>query len=353
MTSLDAVAKVLPVLLLFALGALLRQGGFLRPTTIDDLRRLVLDITLPAALFLAFLRLSLAPEHAIVVATIAVACIVVFGAGLLAVRFAGLRPSVAPGLLAGFEGGMIGYAIYGAVFGQDAIANYAIVDLGQYPFVFFVLPAWLARRGRGVAPGLGETLGGFVRMPVVLAIAAGVVASVVGLDEALEGTTLGDAALATLALVGGLTTPLIAIVIGYSTRLRRGALAAPIATVAVRLIVWVSFAVAFNVLVVDGILGLDRELQAALFTMATLPPPFVVPLFLRAAAARASAGEPFAATVPGPSADHRAAGPSADPRVADPSATAEAEHEYVVNTLSVATMATLVAYVGVVAAFAG
>ena len=330
MASLDALAKVLPVLLLIGLGAAFRRTDFLRPGTVDDLRRLVLDLTLPAALFLTFLRVTLEAQYALLVVSVLAACVVVFAGGLLAVRFAGVRPAVAPGLLAGFEGGMIGYAIYAAVFGQEELYRFAILDLGQMPFVFFVLATWLTRRASGRAATFRDAGLAFVRTPVVLAIVAGIAGSALGLAPAIEASPIGEAALRTLGLVAAMTTPVIAIVIGYSTRLRRGSLGAPLATVAARLTLWVTAALVFNAVVVDGLLGLDRLFQAAVLTLAILPPPFVVPLYLRAAAPRAAPGE--AATAAG--------------------AVAAAEHEYAVNTLSLATVATLVAFVAVSVAFA-
>ncbi len=348
MASLDALAKVLPVLLLIGLGAAFRRTDFVRAATVDDLRRLVLGVTLPAALFLTFLRVTLEAEYALVVVGVFAACVTAFGAGLLAVRLAGVRPGVVPGLLAGFEGGMIGYAVYGAVFGLDELYHFAIVDLGQMPFVFFILATWLTRRASGSAAGLGEAAVAFVRTPVVLAILAGIAGSALGLAPILEGSPAGDAVLRTLALLGALTTPLIAIVIGYSTRLRRGSLGAPLATVAVRLTAWVAFALVFNAVVIDGLLGLDRLFQAAIMTMAVLPPPFIVPLYLRAARRKAEADgraagmagrEAGAGDVPG------GAGAAAD--------RAAAEHEFAVNTLSLATVATLAAFVVVGVAFAG
>lgn len=336
MASIDALAKVLPVLVLIGLGAAFRRTDFVRPGTVDDLRRLVLGVTLPAALFLTFLRLTLEAQYALVVVGVFAACLIAFGAGLLAVRYAGVRPGVVPGLLAGFEVGMIGYAVYGAVFGQEELYHLAIVDLGQMPFVFFVLATWLTRRASGHAAGLRQAGAAFVRTPVVLAIGAGIAGSVLGLAPTLETTPLGEAALRTLGLLGALTTPLIAIVIGYATRLRRGALGAPLATVAVRMTAWLAFALVFNTIVIDGVLGLDRLFQAAIMTMAILPPPFVVPLYLRAARRRAEAG-----VAPGD------AGQSERKRVA------AVEHEFAVNTLSLATVATLVAFVAVSVAYAG
>ena len=108
MASVDALATALPFLLLIALGAAFRRIDLLRSGTIDDLRRLVLDVTLPAGLFLTFLRVSIEGPHAVIVLSVFGACLAVFAIALVVGRTTHLRPAVAPGLVVGFEGGMIG-----------------------------------------------------------------------------------------------------------------------------------------------------------------------------------------------------------------------------------------------------
>jgi hypothetical protein len=67
--------------------------------------------------------------------------------------------------------------------------------------------------------------------------------------------------------------------------------------------------------VIEGLLGLDRLFSAAVFTMAVLPPPFVIPLYQARDAA------------------------------------SDEDRDYVTNTLSLATVATLAAYCIVAVAF--
>jgi hypothetical protein len=212
---------------------------------------------------------------------------------------------------------MLGYAIYGGVFGQDALYRFGIVDLGQVLFVFFVLATVLTRGATGVMPGARDTVLAFLRTPVILAILLGVAGNLVGLGALLDSNPLSASVLRTLALLGACTTPLIAVVIGYSTRLRRGALSRPARTVAVRLAAWLVLAVPFALVVVRGVLGLDPLFAAAVLTMAVLPPPFVIPLYL-------GSGEE-----------------------------ADAERDYVADTLSLATVVTLVAFPVVAAVFSG
>jgi malate permease and related proteins len=312
---LEALGRVLPVILLFILGVVMRQRAWLAAGTIADLRRLVLMVTLPAALFLTFLHVDLEPRHLPIVAIVFGASVAMLIVGPVLLRPFGVRSPYGGPLLTGFEAGMLGYAIFGGVFGQDALYRFGIVDLGHVLFVFFVLVTVLTRRSTGVRPGMAATARQFIKTPVILAILGGVAGRLIGLDKVLGGSPVLASIPTTLGLLGACTTPLIAIVIGYSTTLRRGALRLPAVTVAVRLVTWVILAIAFDRLVVEGVLGLDRLFGAAVLTMAVLPPPFVMPLYM----ARSS----------------------------------DAERGYVTDALSMATIVTLVVFPAVAAAFSG
>ena len=308
--AIDAFSRVLPVLLLVGLGALFRRNAFLSAAAIDGLRKLVLNVTLPAALFLAFLGTELEAEYAVIIVSVFGACLVMLLAGPYLRRGARVQSEAMPSLMAGFEAGMIGYALYAAIFGAENLYRFAVVDLGQVVFVFFILAPVVMRWASGQAPALSETAAAFVKTPVIIAIVAGVAGSALGLAEPLESNAVTSAGLETLALLAAVTTPAIAIVIGYSTKLSAGSLSDPARTLAVRLPIWIALAIIFNVLVIDQLLGLDRLFQAAVMTMAVLPPPFVVPLYMARARGRDVSDDP--------------------------------DHDYLANTLSLATIVTLV-----------
>jgi hypothetical protein len=305
MVFLVALSKVLPVFLLILLGVGLRRWRFVSPQTVQDLRKLVVNITLPAVLFLAFSQVTLEPQYLLIVAIMFVACLL----ALLLGRWLGgpLRVDSAylPSLLTGFEAGMMGYAIYAAVYGAENVYKFGIVDLGQVLFVFFILVPGLERLTHGAKP-LRATALSFLKTPVILAILGGLLFKATGLTELVAASPLLNSGLETLGLLGALTTPLVALVIGYELTLRAGALAKPVRTVAVRLLIWLPFGLALSVFVVGRLLGLDQEFQAAVLTMVLLPPPFVIPMFM----ARAT----------------------------------EEDANYVVNTLTLATLVTLFAY---------
>lgn len=305
MLYLEAFSKVLPVLLLFALGALFRRTGFLHAATVEEIKKLIVNVTLPAVLVLAFAAVTLEAGHLAIAALVFAACAGVLVAGRVLHGPAGADSAYLPPLLTGFEAGMMGYAIFAAVYGAEQLFNFAVVDLGQVVFVFFILVPFVQRQGSGAIP-FTQTVRGFITTPVILSIVAGILLNRLGVMPALTAFPLTNALFDTLGLLAAVTTPLIGLVIGYEVNVQRRGLSAPVRTVGVRLAIWVVLGLLLNTLVVNRLFPGDRMLQAAVMTMFVLPPPFVIPLFLR-------------------------------------NATPE-DQQYVVNTLSFATLVTMVAF---------
>jgi predicted permease len=305
MLYLEAFSKVLPVLLLFALGALFRRTGFLHATAVEEIKKLIVNVTLPAVLVLAFAAVTLEAGHLAIAALVFAACAGVLVAGRVLHGPAGADSAYLPPLLTGFEAGMMGYAIFAAVYGAEQLFNFAVVDLGQVVFVFFILVPFVQRQGSGAIP-FTQTVRGFITTPVILSIVAGILLNRLGVMPALTAFPLTNALFDTLGLLAAVTTPLIGLVIGYEVNVQRRGLSAPVRTVGVRLAIWVVLGLLLNTLVVNRLFLGDRMLQAAVMTMFVLPPPFVIPLFLR-------------------------------------NATPE-DQQYVVNTLSFATLVTMVAF---------
>lgn len=279
MPHLDSFAKVLPVLLVIALGVLLRRARVLSSATAGELKKLVVNVTLPALLFLAFARLEAEARYLGLVATMFLACLAGLLVGRLVQPLTGIRARTFPMLFTGFEAGMMGYALYASIYGQENLHRFALVDLGHVVFIFAVLIPVLQRATGGARP-LRETLVGVARTPVILAIVAGLIADRVGLLRALAGSPLTSGIPEALGLAGGMTTPLVAILIGHDLRLAPRGLARPALALGLRLLLWVPAGLAIAELVVHRWLGLDRGVTAAVMLLVVLPPPFVIPIFL-------------------------------------------------------------------------
>jgi predicted permease len=276
---LEALFKVVPVILLLLLGYLLGRRNFFSPATLGELRKLVVNVTLPAVLFLAFAGVNLEPRLLVIPVVVFTACLVVFLASRRWVPPAWTERRYFPYLMTGFEAGMLGYAIFGAVYGQENIYKFGLVDLGQVTFVFFILVPSLQREISG-AQRFGDTVRNFFKTPVILAILGGVLFNQSGLYALVSDQNWYGSIDTTLKLIGGMTTPLVTLIIGSELRLQLAGMYKPARTSLLRLLVWAPAGLLFSLVVVGPLLGLDRTYQAAVITMAILPPPFVIPLFM-------------------------------------------------------------------------
>ncbi len=312
MIYLTALSKVLPVLLLILLGAFFRRTGFLSQAAVAGMKKLVVNVTLPAALFLAFAGMTLEGRHLVLVAIVFLLCVLALLLARALWPRLGFRSAYTPALMTGFEAGMMGYAIYAAVYGAGNLFKFAVVDLGQVLFVFFVLVPWVTQLSTGTM-SLRDTVLGFIKTPVIAGIFLGILVNQLGLVAPLRGWPPTDAVFRTAEMLGAITTPLIASVIGYEVRLQRGALAMPARATALRLLLWAPIGLLLIVLVVNTLLDGDPLFRAAVMTMFVLPAPFVAPLFMGAAP--------------------------------------EEERTFVVNSLSLMTLFTLVAFTIVAVAF--
>lgn len=282
MIYLTALSKVLPVLLLIILGAFFRRTSFLSPDAVGGMKKLVVNATLPAALFLAFAGVALEGRHLVLVALVFLACVLALLLACALWPRLGFHSAYTPALMTGFEAGMMGYAIYGAVYGTSNIFKFAVVDLGQVLFVFFILVPWISQLATG-RMSIRDTVIGFLKTPVILAIFLGIIVNRLGLVAPLRAFPPSDAVFRTIELLGAVTTPLICMVIGYEVKLERGALALPARATVLRLLLWVPVGALLIVTVVDTLLGGDPLFRAAVMTMFVLPAPFVAPLFMGAA----------------------------------------------------------------------
>jgi predicted permease len=280
MTSLETLSSTLPIIFLVLAGILIRATHLIQPEAVADIKKLVVNVTLPLLLLKAFATMTFELRYLLIVSIIFLACtLVMFLTARLRV-VPGLTSRYASYLMAGFEAGMLGYALFSSIYGAENISRFAVIDLGQVLFVFFVLITRLKfQQERRL--NASETLLTFLKSPVIIAILAGILMNLSGAYLALAGWPITDSLLKTAEILAGLTTPLVALVIGYELRFQRSGLLQPFLTVFIRLVVWVALALALNHLVIRQLLGLDRLFEAAVLLMALLPAPFVIPLYLQ------------------------------------------------------------------------
>jgi len=282
MDTFEVISRVVPIILLFAVGYVFRRTGFLAPRTAAELKKLVANVTLPALMLRAFMSLDPGGGELLLAAMMFGLCLLLLAGSRLIMGAAGRGRDIRAFMVSGFEAGMLGYALFMSVFGDESLAVFASVDLGQVLFVFIVLmPILLARTGADSTEREGrsvvaEALRRVIASPVVWSIVVGLVLGILG--RALDVDPQPFAPIGGfLEILGNLTVPLIALAIGYELSFRRDLLGRAVLFVLVRKAVLLGLAV-----LLVRILPVDNALTPyAFMTMLLLPPPFVVTLAAR------------------------------------------------------------------------
>jgi len=262
------------------LGYFLRQIHLIEEKSVGDIKKLVVNVTLPLLLFKAFATMQFEIRYLLVVGMVFAACLgVMLVVGLLKV-IPGLNSKYAPYLMTGFEAGMLGYALFSSIYGDASIPKFAVIDLGQVLFVFLILIPRL-EYDQTKKTSLTRTALFIITTPVIIAIIIGILFNYFGLFQILYNMPLISSVLHAAELLAGMTPILVALAIGYELSFQSKNMFKAFQTAVIRLGTWVILALVLNAVVVHGILGLDRTFEAAVMIMAILPAPFVIPLYLR------------------------------------------------------------------------
>ena len=175
--ALSVLEMVFPIVLLLGLGTLCRRKQLLTLDGLAGLKSIVGNICLPVVLFNAFFTAHYSPSVLLIFLTVYLG----FGAALLA-GFA-LRKLAAPHgkffpfLLTSAEGGMLGYALYGVLMGEQS--GFAVVDLGQTVFAYTAFLGTLTLVD-GQTPSAGKLLRNIVTNKCCIGMALGIALGVAG-----------------------------------------------------------------------------------------------------------------------------------------------------------------------------
>ena len=260
----------LPVFLALGLGMLCRSINFLSRDGIDALKKVVINITLPAVLLSAFATTEYSASTAVLPVSMFLVCCLGLAVGFALVKLFRSKSRLAPFIASGFEAGMLGYALFSLLFPQESLSHFAILDLGQTLFVFTLYKILLCGQ-----KNIKTILRDMVKTPILWAVAVGVLLGATGLYS-----RLGQAQAVFTGMTDFVSAPtamMILLTVGYDLVPRdipwkkvAGLIALRIAAMAVCL----GVLLALNRWVLDGMI-----FTGAAVLMCILPPPYVIPVF--------------------------------------------------------------------------
>lgn len=273
------ISKVLPVIFLIILGNFLQRSGFLNKNTVEGLKKIVVNIALPAQLFIAFAGTKFERRYLLIFLAVFCTCAFMLLFGTILKKFLKLDNKYFPTVFSGFETGMMGYSLFVAVYGAANMYKLAVIDLGQVTFVFFVLVSYLQKLNEG-SINVRQVVKSFIKSPVIISILAGILAGCTGAIGLAKGFPVSNSVVQMLELLSNLTVPVICIVIGFELHIELKNLFKPFLTALFRTIVLMGLALFLNTFLIDKALHLDNTFKIALYALFLLPPPFVIPIFM-------------------------------------------------------------------------
>lgn len=263
--------KALPVFLMLGLGMLCRKTKLISREGVNTLKSVAVNITLPAVMFSAFATAQYSLSSLSIPLTMFLACLAALFLGFVGCKVLGIKGRLSPFMAAGFEAGMLGYALFAILFSAQERPAFAIVDLGQVLFVFTVYKALLAGKG-----GFKGVVHEAITSPTVWAIVAGLIVGATGLYDALKPSGISGILDAVCDFVAAPTSAIILLAIGYDLVFTEVRWKQTLSLVGLRLVV--SALVLGLLLAVNHLLGNVMH-TGALLMMLILPPPYVLPIF--------------------------------------------------------------------------
>lgn len=269
---ISILETALPVFLALGLGMLCRSLGFLTRDGVDTLKKVVINITLPAVVLSAFATAEYSASTIAVPVLMFLLCCLGLALGYLLVRLFHGKSRLAPFLAAGFEAGMLGYALFALLFRDESASRFAILDLGQVLFVFTLYKAILSG-GKDKKALIRDALAS----PILWAIFAGVLLGATGLFSAMERAGVAGLLTSVTDFVSAPTGMIILLTVGYDLVPKEIRWKQTGSLILLRLSVMavlLGLLLLVNRTVLGGVIH-----EGAAVLMFMLPPPYVLPVF--------------------------------------------------------------------------
>ena len=273
----EILSKVLPVLVMIALGRLCETKQIINDEQHAGLKAIVSDILLPVVLFQAFFTADYGKRMLLGFVLVFVGYGAALAAGYALRRFVKPYGRFMPLLMTNAEGGMLGYALYALLCGADQTKTYAMVDIGQTVFGYTVfLTALKAAGGEKMTPKF--IVKNIVTNKACIGMLSGIVLGALGVYRAIDGTASGEIVSSLLSFITAPTSALILIIMGYQLHVSKQLLRPVLTTMGLRLGVLAVVCAAVSG-ILFAVIPFDKGLLLALMLQYTLPAPFIIPLY--------------------------------------------------------------------------
>lgn len=273
--GLQVVQMVLPVLLMIGIGYFCNRRQIFDMNGLKGLKALLGDIMLPVVLFNAFFTASYSLRVAVVFLTVYLGFGAAIAAGFLLRWLVKPYGKYLPFLVSSAEGGMLGYALYGLIVGNQS--GFAAVDLGQTVFAYTVWLGLLTSVDGGEVKA-EKLLKNMFSNKCFLGMALGIVLGAAGLGNVVMNSDFSGIVQSVISMITAPVSAVVLLMVGYELNLKKELLLPVLKTILLRLAIMGVLLLVSN-LIIFHIFAFDKELEIALMVLYALPAPFIIPIF--------------------------------------------------------------------------
>jgi malate permease and related proteins len=275
----DIISRFIPVFLILAVGAFFRYKGILSDEIVAGLKKLIINLGLPAVFFLSFLTMELKSSYIIFFISTFLICLLLFFVGTLFQKFKSFKVPLLPFFFTGFEFGMVGVALFSSLFGLENLHYILLLGLGHEFFIWFVYAPLLEAQNHGRIQ-VKKILKSFISSPIIIAILSALFLNLTGLYMEIASFFVVTGVISTMDVVSKLTTPLILLAVGFQLKLTSMQWQLSIKILISRLILSILSGLLLYFISDRWIMEMNRMMLYAFITFFLLPPPFIIPVFL-------------------------------------------------------------------------
>lgn len=272
---LSVLEMLFPILSLLTIGSFCKRFNIIDEAGLNGLKKIISKICLPVVLFNAFFNAPYDSKTILVFLVVYFGFLVSLGCGFLLKRYVSPYGRFFPFLLTCAEGGMLGYALYGILLGQQT--SFAIVDLGQTVFAYTIFLGTL-KYVDSKTVSIKALVKNMATNPCFLGMFFGIILGLTNIDTLVHASKFSGILVSVLEMIMLPTGSIVLIIVGYELSLKIDLIVPVLKTVFFRLLV-MSILLFLAIYIISSTVGLDREIFFALLILYSLPAPFVIPIF--------------------------------------------------------------------------
>lgn len=272
------MSNVVPIILLILLGYIIRIKGLLKEETIIGIKKLVLDISLPAILFSTFLNMHFEKGYfSVIFISFAMLC-TFFLIGFLINKYKPLYHTMNPFISSAFCFGLLGIPLFGTVFGMENLGKISILGVGNELFCWLIYYNAL-ELGFNDKKFSIHIIKGLFKSPLLISIFIGILFNLLGFADLFKTNAILVGVYTTIQYIANLGTPLILLIIGFTLKFNKEYTKKSIIFVITRTIIILGVGYLVKFLIIDKLITNDTLFNYAYFTFLILPLPFSLPIF--------------------------------------------------------------------------